>query len=130
MDIQVKEILKQPARLSPRHRKSESKKVQQVLRQEAKLFISDDDVLYRKNKEHYQVILPHALKEAVYRELHINMVHPGANRTLQLIRERFYLPKMEEEVRHFINYQCQCVRQENHLYRVRFHFYLIHHQHH
>ena len=47
----VKEILKQPTRLlSPKHRKSESKEVQQPLRQEAKLFISDDDVIYRKNR--------------------------------------------------------------------------------
>ena len=48
----VKEILKQPTRLlSPKHRKSESKEVQQPLQQEAKLFISDDDVIYRKNRE-------------------------------------------------------------------------------
>ena len=26
--------------------------------------------------------------------------------------ERFYWPKMEEEVRHFINYQCPCVKQK------------------
>ena len=78
----VKEILKQPAILSPRHRRSKSKEVQQLLRQEAKLFITDDDVLYRKNKEQHQVALPHSLKEAVYRKLHINMAHVGADRTL------------------------------------------------
>ena len=76
----VKEILKQPARLSSSHRRSESKKVQQLLRQEAKLFIRDDDVLYLKTKEQHQVVLPHALKEAFYRELHINMAHLGAHK--------------------------------------------------
>ena len=35
-----KKILKQPARLSPRHRRSELKEVQQLLRQEGKLFVS------------------------------------------------------------------------------------------
>ena len=40
------------------------------------------------------------------------MAHLGAGKTLQLIRERFYWPKMEEEVRHFINHQCPCVRQK------------------
>ena len=45
----MEEILKEPTRLSPRHRRSESKEVQQLLWKEAKLFISDDDVLYRKN---------------------------------------------------------------------------------
>ena len=79
------------------------------------MFISDDDVLYCKNKEQNQVVLPHALKETVYRELHINMVHLVADKTLQLIRKSFYWPKMEEEVRHFINvhvHQCPCVRQK------------------
>ena len=56
----VIQILKQPARSSFRHRRSEPKEIQQLLRQEAKLFISDDDVLYRKNKEQHQVFLPHA----------------------------------------------------------------------
>ena len=107
----MKEILKQPARLSPRHRRSESKEVQQLLWQGAKLFISDDEVLFRKNKEQHQVVILHALKEAVYRELHINMAHLGPDRTLQLIKESFYWPKMEEEVRHFINHQRPCVRQ-------------------
>ena len=40
------------------------------------------------------------------------MAHLGADRTLQLIRKRFYWPKMEEEVRHFINHQRPCVRPE------------------
>ena len=108
----VKEILKQPTRLSPRHRRSDSKEVQQLLWKEGKLFISDDDVLYHKNKEQHQMLLPHALKEAVYRELHINMTHLGADKTLQLIRERIYWLKMEEALRHFINHQCPCVKQK------------------
>ena len=40
--FRVKKILKQPARLSVRHR-SKSKELQQLLRQKAKLFISDND---------------------------------------------------------------------------------------
>lgn len=43
----MKEILKQPTRLSTRYRRSESKEVKQLLREEAKFFIGDDDVLYR-----------------------------------------------------------------------------------
>lgn len=76
------------------------------------MFISHDDILYCKNKEQHQVVSRHALKEAVFRELHINMTRLGADRTLQCIRERFYLPKMEEKVRRFINNQHPCVRQK------------------
>ena len=100
----AKTILKQPTRLSPRYRRSESKEVQQLLPQEAKFFFSDDDVLYRQNKEQQQVVLPHALKEAVYREVPIKMAHLGADRTLQFIKESFYWPKIEGRVRHFINH--------------------------
>ena len=56
--------------------------MKQLVRQGTKLFISDDDVLHRKNKAQHQFVLPHALKEAVYRELHINMTHLGVERTL------------------------------------------------
>ena len=51
-------------------------------------------------------------KEAVYKELHINMGHLGADRTLQLIRERFYWTRMEEEVHYFISNLCTCVGQK------------------
>ena len=38
--------------------------------------------------------------------------HLGADRTLQLIRERFYWPRMVEEVHYFISNLCTCVRQK------------------
>ena len=41
----------------------------------------------------------------------MNIGHLGADRTLQLIRERFYWPKMEEEI-HFISNLCTCIRQK------------------
>ena len=74
------------------------------------MFISDDNILYRKNKEQHQFVSTHALKEAVYRELHITMAYLSADTTLQFIRENFYSVKMEEEVTHFINHQCPCER--------------------
>ena len=40
------------------------------------------------------------------------MGHIGLDRTLQLIRERFYWPKIEEEVHYFISNLCTCVRQK------------------
>ena len=42
----------------------------------------------------------------------MNMGHLGADRTLQLIRERLYWPKMEEEVHYFISNLCTCVRKK------------------
>ena len=36
----------------------------------------------------------------------------GADRNLQLMKQRFYKGKVEEEVQHFTNNQCPCVRQK------------------
>ena len=38
------------------------------------------------------------------------MEHLGHNRTLQLIRHRFYWPKIEDDVRHFVSKVCSCVK--------------------
>ena len=51
-------------------------------------------------------------KEAVCKELHMNMRHLGVDRTLQFIKDRFYWPKMEEDIRYFISNICPCVRQK------------------
>ena len=111
LDIQGKRDYRATSKIIPQAQKKGIKEVQQLLQQEVMLFISDDDFLYRKNKEQHQVVLPHALKEAVYRYLHINMAHIGTDRTFQLIRERCYWPKIEDKVSHFFNHQCPCVRQ-------------------
>ena len=114
----VKEILKQPTRLSPRHRRSTTieevnqKKYNNCYGKEQS-FLSVMMMPYAiKNKEQHQFALPHAIKEAIYRESHIKVAYLGADIILQLIRERFYWLKMEEEVRHFINHQYPCVRQK------------------
>ena len=46
----------------------------------------------------------------VFTELHVNMGHLGKDRTLQLIRNRFYWPKMEDDVTHFVTKVCSCVK--------------------
>ena len=48
----------------------------------------------------------------MYIELHLNMGHLHADRNLQLIREKFYWPKMEEGVYYFIGNLCTYVRQK------------------
>ena len=52
------------------------------------------------------------IKRQCAKELHMNIGHLGADRTLQLIRERFYWPKMEEEIHYFISNLCTCIRQK------------------
>ncbi|KAJ8014924.1 hypothetical protein DPEC_G00020820 [Dallia pectoralis] len=73
-------------------------------------------VLYRKRKEdaqtHYQLVLPEALRSLVLKSLHDDMGHMGAERTLDLIRKRFYWPKMSAEVETKVKTCNRCIRRK------------------
>ena len=55
------------------------------------------------------------------------MGHLGKDRTLQLIRDRFYWPKMEGDVTHLVTKVCSCVKTKKpHIVLVA-HFLQQHH---
>ena len=56
--------------------------------------LSSDKILHRKGDENNQVILPSRLKPLGFKELHIDMGHLGYDQTLELIKERFFWPKI------------------------------------
>ena len=41
----------------------------------------------------------------------MNVGHLGLDRTLQLRKDRFYRPKVEEKIRYFVKNICTCVNQ-------------------
>ena len=83
------------------------------LRDFEKLFISKDDViLYRTIEERTQLVLPKKLLPLVFTEFHVNMGHLGKEKTLQLIRDRFYKPKMVVNVTHFVTKVSSCVKRK------------------
>ena len=47
----------------------------------------------------------------VFRELHQEMGHLGAPRVVQLARERFYWPNMEDDITHFVTKVWPCLKQ-------------------
>ncbi|XP_076847994.1 uncharacterized protein LOC143493459 [Brachyhypopomus gauderio] len=75
-----------------------------LLRQWDRL-IEHKGVLYRRvwhpsgREECRQLILPAELRAEVLKELHQQHGHQGANRTLELVRQRCYWPRMSAEVR-------------------------------
>ena len=90
-----------------------SKEVRGFLRDFEKLFISkDDSILYRTTAERTQLVLQRKVVPLVFTELHVNMSHLGKDRTLQLIRDRFYWSKMEDDVTHFVTKVCSCVKRK------------------
>ncbi|KAL5020795.1 hypothetical protein ScPMuIL_002122, partial [Solemya velum] len=58
-------------------------------------------VLYRKTtvngEEKKQLVLPQVYIEQALRGVHDNLGHPGRDRTLSLLRERFYWPGMSSD---------------------------------
>lgn len=75
-----------------------------------------DDVLYRRrqDKEHvsYQLVLPEELRPAVLTNLHDNMGHMGVERTLDLVRSRFFWSRMASDVEKKIRTCNRCIRRK------------------
>ncbi|XP_028297544.1 uncharacterized protein LOC114459527 [Gouania willdenowi] len=86
-----------------------------LLREWSKLDIVDG-VLYRRRRENestsYQVVLPAELRPVVLKSLHDDMGHMGIERTLDLVRTRFYWPKMALHVEQKVQTCGRCVRRK------------------
>lgn len=76
-----------------------------------------DGVLYRRRKDKdsttYQFVLPEGLRSSVMSSLHDHMGHMGMERTLDLVRSRFYWPKMASEVEQKVRTCGRCVRRKS-----------------
>lgn len=75
-----------------------------------------DGVLYRRRQDNeevsYQLVLPEELRPLVLKSLHDDMGHMGIERTLDLVRTRFYWPKMAVDVEEKIKTCGRCVRRK------------------
>ena len=100
----VKDTIRNKNSLDEETINSNSSQLKGLIREFKHLLVGTDIILYKKikGKEDKQVVLPSRLKPLVYKELHVNMGHLGYERTLELIREIFYRPQMNDEVKHFV----------------------------
>ena len=96
---------------SPWERRRESPATRVLLRQRSKLYLGKDGLLYRNSGTNAQLLLPKCFHSTVFKELHQEMGHLGADRVIQLARERFYWPKMESDIIHFVTQACPCLKQ-------------------
>ncbi|KAG1936440.1 interleukin-1 receptor accessory protein-like 1-A [Pimephales promelas] len=83
--------------------KAESPAVAILLKQWLKVKVGPDGVLRRRTSRREQLLLPKAYHPLVFKELHQDMGHLGVERTLDLVRERFYWPQMSRDVEHFVS---------------------------
>ena len=72
-----------------------------------------DGLMVRKvldqGDEHQQVLLPESLKDRVLKALHDDLGHQGAEKTLGLVRKRFYWPFMGKDVAAHCQKCARCV---------------------
>uniref|UniRef100_A0A1A8SA02 Gypsy retrotransposon integrase-like protein 1 n=1 Tax=Nothobranchius rachovii TaxID=451742 RepID=A0A1A8SA02_9TELE len=92
--------------------KSEHPAVAGLLKQWLKLHVDQNGVLRRQTSCREQLLVPKAYRPLVFKELHQDMGHLGVERTLDLIRDRFYWPQMAKEVEHFVTEECECLKKK------------------
>ena len=83
-----------------------------LVRSWEKLYLDENDILYRKTANNTQLVLPEQYKATVMKQLHDEMGHQGIDRTTSIIRERFFWPYMQKEIEHYVTRTCTCLKQK------------------
>lgn len=98
-------------RLNYQERQKEPAMVRQLLHEWNNLFVAEDGILYFKSGFRYQMVLPRKYHKRVYKDLHENMGHLGANGVIKLARQRFYGPFMRADITRSVTKVCRCLKQ-------------------
>uniref|UniRef100_A0A3Q2EEI4 Gypsy retrotransposon integrase-like protein 1 n=1 Tax=Cyprinodon variegatus TaxID=28743 RepID=A0A3Q2EEI4_CYPVA len=82
-----------------------------LFREWDKLELDEKGVLWRKTAHRKQLVLPEQHKARVLHDLHDQMGHQGTDRTVSLIRDRFFWPYMQREIEQYVM-KCTCLKQK------------------
>ena len=78
--------------------------------------VLENGVLCRKinfeSENKLQIVLPSCFRQTALRGLHDDIGHHGRDRTLDLVRERFYWPRMSSEVENYVKQCDRCLRRK------------------
>ena len=84
--------------------------------QEWKKFSLVEDILFRNTildgQSVRQLVLPSHFKDKVLRHLHDVVGHQSRDRTLSLLRQRFYWPGLESDVEHKVKSCIRCIQRK------------------
>ena len=94
-----------------------SSKEDLCFRKQYKNLIIRRGILFRVLKEEdsviEQLVVPPCYREEILRGLHNDVGHPGQERTMRLIRDRFYWPGVGVDVTNWINSCERCIRRKS-----------------
>ena len=74
-------------------------------------------VLMRETARGLQVVLPEKYHQFVYTELHEKLAHLGADRVVELARQRFFWPKMARDIQNYVQKRCKCIADKKPMFR-------------
>ncbi|KAK7904447.1 hypothetical protein WMY93_017054 [Mugilogobius chulae] len=98
--------------LKYKEKAAEGEQVQTLLREWSRLQLDGDGLLWRKTDQRTQLVVPESLKPLLYKNLHEDMGHLGAERMVTLARERFFWPRMRQEMEHYVTQVCSCMKRK------------------
>ena len=68
-----------------------------------------DGILLRQTARYKQLVLPQKYQQTVYVELHEKMAHVGPEKVMELAQQRFYWPKMGQDIEDYVRKKCRCI---------------------
>ena len=92
--------------------KDDSACVKTLKRIYKKLRLTKDGLLVKQTKEGARVVLPGVMRQLIYKHLHVEMGHLGAEKVIELAKRRVYWPNMDQDIDNFIAKRCSCIAQK------------------
>ena len=90
-----------------------------VMRKSFRNFILKRGIIYRKchqdDRTIEQLVIPQIYRKQVLTGLHTDVGHPGRDRTLRLLRERFFWPGLSADVEKFASGCDRCIRRKSNI---------------
>ena len=103
-------------RTSNQHQSSRLSKDAALLLSEKRHLVVKDGVLFRKRQvegqERLQLVPPGVMRKRALRGLHDDVGHLGRDKTLDLVRHRFYWPNMTRDVEAYLENCERCVKRK------------------
>ena len=105
--------------LTKHDRDDANTEVKALMREWNLLLLGEDGILRRKCGNNLQIVLPQKYHAQVFKHLHHDLGHLGPERVTHLARQRFFWPKMQRDIEHYVTNVCRCIQQKKPTLPVR-----------
>ena len=104
------------AKSKPSRQEIDRKNIDNRYKAEWERYRLKSGILYRtyqvEDEEFHQLVLPESLRDIIFKSYHDDLGHQGRDRTLTLIKQRFYCPGMTQFVQSKVQQCVKCIRRK------------------